>query len=105
MSDVAEAVVLGRVNEDLAALGQHGAKKVHHVQNDNLNTFDSQVQAKVMSLAEQFDIPLKPENVSITRNERRTVINAVYTDEVELVPTKFYPWEFKVSVEALNLTP
>ena len=66
---------------------------------------DSQVQAKVMSLAEQFDIPLKPENVSITRNERRTVINAVYTDEVELVPTKFYPWEFKVSVEALNLTP
>lgn len=54
MSDVAEAVVLGRVNEDLAALGQHGAKKVHHVQNDNLNTFDSQVQAKVIAqVAEQ----------------------------------------------------
>jgi electron transfer flavoprotein alpha subunit len=54
MGDVAEAVVLGRVNEDLAALGQHGAKKVHHVQNDNLNTFDSQVQAKVIAqVAEQ----------------------------------------------------
>ena len=25
--DVAEAVVLGKVNEDVAALGQHGAKK------------------------------------------------------------------------------
>jgi electron transfer flavoprotein alpha subunit len=54
MGDVAEAVVLGKVNEDLAALGKHGAKKVHHVQHDNLNSFDSQVQAKVIAqVAEQ----------------------------------------------------
>jgi len=52
--DVAEAVVLGKVNEDLAALGKHGAKKVHHVQHENLNQFDSQVQAKVLAqVAEQ----------------------------------------------------
>lgn len=54
MGDVAEAVVLGKVNEDLSALGNYGAKKVHHVQNDSLNAFDSQVQAKVMAqVAEQ----------------------------------------------------
>jgi electron transfer flavoprotein alpha subunit len=47
--DTAEAVVLGKVNEDLAALGKHGAKKVYHVNNDNLNSFDSQVQAKVLA--------------------------------------------------------
>ena len=46
--DIAEAVVLGKVNEDLAGLGQHGARKIHHVQNDNLNILDSQVQAKVI---------------------------------------------------------
>ena len=51
--DVAEAVVLGKVNEDLAALGQHGAKKVHQVQNDNLNAFDSQVQAKIIAQVAQ----------------------------------------------------
>jgi electron transfer flavoprotein alpha subunit len=52
--DVAEAIVLGKVNEDLAALGKHGAKKIHHVQSDNLNTFDSQVQAKIIAqVAEQ----------------------------------------------------
>lgn len=51
---VAEAVVLGKVNEDLAALGRHGAKKVYHVQGDDLNAFDSQVQAKVIAqVAEQ----------------------------------------------------
>ena len=52
--DTAEAVVLGSVNEDLAALGQHGVKKIHHVQNDNLKQFDSQVYTKVIAqVAEQ----------------------------------------------------
>lgn len=54
MGGVAEAVVLGKVNEDLAALGQHGAKKIYHVQDDKLNSFDSQVQAKLIAqVAEQ----------------------------------------------------
>ena len=51
--DVAEAVVLGKVNEDLSALGQHGAKKIHHVQNENLNSFDSQVFSKVIAQVAQ----------------------------------------------------
>jgi electron transfer flavoprotein alpha subunit len=49
IGDVAEAIVLGKMNEDLAALGKHGAKKVHHVQDDKLNQFDSQVQAKLIA--------------------------------------------------------
>ncbi|HEU4634174.1 MAG TPA: electron transfer flavoprotein subunit alpha/FixB family protein [Flavisolibacter sp.] len=50
----AEALVLGPVNEDLAALGQHGIKKVHQVQNENLKQFDSQVYSKVIAkVAEQ----------------------------------------------------
>jgi electron transfer flavoprotein alpha subunit len=52
--DMAEAVVLGNVNEDLAALGQHGVKKIHHVQADGLQQFDSQVYTKVIAqVAEQ----------------------------------------------------
>ncbi len=54
MGDTAEAVVLGAVNEDLAALGQHGVKKVHQVQNDALKTFDAQTYTKVIAqVAEQ----------------------------------------------------
>lgn len=49
MGTTAEGVVLGTVNEDLAALGQHGVKKVHHVQNDALKQFDSQVYTKVIA--------------------------------------------------------
>ena len=47
--DTAEAVVLGAVNEDLTTLGQYGVKKVHHVQNDLLKQFDSQVYTKVIA--------------------------------------------------------
>ena len=45
----AEAVILGTVHEDLAALGEHGVKKVYQVQNDQLQQFDSQVYTKVIA--------------------------------------------------------
>ena len=52
--DVAEAVVLGNVNDDLPSLGKYGIKKLHHVQHENLKTFDSQVYTKVIAqVAEQ----------------------------------------------------
>jgi hypothetical protein len=64
---------------------------------------DGQLQARVMELASQFEVPVSEENVAITHEENKTVINAVYTDQVELVPTKFFPWQFKVNVETINL--
>jgi hypothetical protein len=63
---------------------------------------DSLVQARIMELARQLDIPVQPQDVSIRHEENRTIINAAYTDRIELVPTKFYPWQFKVDVEAFN---
>ena len=45
----AEGVVLGTVTEDLAALGKYGVKKIHHVNNETLNTLDAQVFTKVIA--------------------------------------------------------
>ncbi|CAN5516786.1 electron transfer flavoprotein subunit alpha/FixB family protein [soil metagenome] len=45
----AEAVVLGTVTEDLAALGIYGIKKVHTVSDVSLNNVDAQVFAKVIA--------------------------------------------------------
>lgn len=47
----AEAVVLGTVTEDLAALGKYGVAKIHHASNDALNHFDAQVFTKVIAQA------------------------------------------------------
>ena len=52
--DAAEGVVLGSVTEDLAALGKYGVKRIHQVQHEHLQTFDSQVYGNVLSqVAEQ----------------------------------------------------
>lgn len=45
----AEALVLGKVNNDLSTLGKYGVKKVHHVDNDNLNYFDVTVYTKAIA--------------------------------------------------------
>jgi electron transfer flavoprotein alpha subunit len=45
----AEGVVLGMVNEDLSALGKHGVKKIHHVNNENLNHFDAQAYTNIIA--------------------------------------------------------
>src|SRR5215208_2001562 len=46
---IADAIVLGAVNEDLSALGGYGVKKVHQIQHDNLRQFDSQVYTKLIA--------------------------------------------------------
>lgn len=47
----AEALVLGTVNDDLAALGKYGVTKVHQVANETLNHVDTQLYAKVIAEA------------------------------------------------------
>ena len=45
----AEGVLLGPLNEDIAALGRYGVKKIHHVNNPSLDHLDAQVFAKVIA--------------------------------------------------------
>jgi len=49
LSTTAEAVVLGKVNDDLVTLGKYGVKKVHHVANESLQHFDAHVYTKVIA--------------------------------------------------------
>lgn len=47
----AEGLLLGSVKDDIAALGKYGISKVHHVNNEALNTADAQVYAKAVEEA------------------------------------------------------
>ncbi|HEU5364743.1 MAG TPA: electron transfer flavoprotein subunit alpha/FixB family protein [Hanamia sp.] len=47
----AEGIVLGNVNDDLAALGKYGLKKIHTVKNDALNNFDDEVFTHIIAEA------------------------------------------------------
>ena len=45
----AEAIVLGTVKDDLAALGNYGVAKVYQVSKEKLNNLDAQVYAKIIA--------------------------------------------------------
>ena len=51
LNTTAEGVVLGTTNEDLAALGKYGVKKIHHAKIEALNNCDAQVYTKVIAQA------------------------------------------------------
>lgn len=53
----AEAILIGTVNEDPATLGNYGIKKVHHLADEKLNSFDAQVYTKIIGqVAENADV-------------------------------------------------
>jgi electron transfer flavoprotein alpha subunit len=45
----AEAVILGKTNEDLASLGKYGVKKIYHANNEALNNLDAQVYTNAIA--------------------------------------------------------
>ena len=49
LGTTAEAVVLGSVKEDLAALGKYGIKKIYHANNPGLDHLDGQIYTKVLA--------------------------------------------------------
>jgi electron transfer flavoprotein alpha subunit len=51
MGTSAEGLLLGTVNDDLAALGKYGIAKVNQVNNESLNNLDTQVYAQVIAEA------------------------------------------------------
>ncbi|MGK2863846.1 MAG: electron transfer flavoprotein subunit alpha/FixB family protein [Chitinophagaceae bacterium] len=44
-----EGILLGSFAEDLTDLGKYGVKKIHHVSNELLNSFDAQLYTKVIA--------------------------------------------------------
>ena len=46
-----EGIVLGTVNDDLAALGKYGLKKIHTIKNEVLNNFDDEAYTHVLAEA------------------------------------------------------
>lgn len=49
LGTTAEALLLGTVADDVAALGKYGVSKIHHVANDTLNHVDAQLYTKAIA--------------------------------------------------------
>ena len=57
----------------------------------------------VNGAAQRRQIPLNPAVVTVERPNGRIIIDANYTEQVEVLPRYFYPWDAKVHVDVLTL--
>ena len=66
---------------------------------------EDELHARVMELARELQVPVEPQNVNVRREDNHTLIDARYTEQIEVVPRYFYPWEFKVNVDTFTIVP
>ncbi len=62
-----------------------------------------ELKQRVLDLAAEQALPIGPEDIAITRAQRRIDIIGGYTRELLLAPRFTYPWAFKVHVVVLTL--
>ena len=60
---------------------------------------DTELMTRIMDLADQYDVPLEEENITISRAERRVNVDGWYDKAIEVVPNYEYPWHFGLSLE------
>jgi hypothetical protein len=62
-----------------------------------------ELPARVLELAEQMEIPLDADNLSVTRNQRRVNVDASYVRTVEILPGFSREWDFEVHVAVVSM--
>lgn len=64
---------------------------------------DEQLRDRIMELASENDAPLEEENLAITRDLRRLLMDASYVRSIDVLPGFPYAWNFAWSIEVLIL--
>jgi hypothetical protein len=62
-----------------------------------------QIQNVILQKAVEFNVPLQPGDVEVTREGLHTTVTASYTQPVEVFPNYTYPINFHFSVDALSM--
>ena len=59
-----------------------------------------QIQTRVQSAAAQLNIPLAPEQISVSRTGDRLTVEATYLEQIEFLPGYRYPYVFTARGQA-----
>lgn len=78
--------------DDIQQIAQFGVQKA-----------DNELRNGVMDASRRNEIPLDPDAVTVRRQNYHIIIDANYTEQVELVPRYFYPWHVNMHVDVLTL--
>jgi hypothetical protein len=64
-----------------------------------------EVRNSVMQTANELNLPLDPDKVVVRREPNHTYVTTSYVEKIEIFPNYFYPWEFRLNVDVLTMTP
>jgi hypothetical protein len=68
------------------------------------NETADQIRGKILDLANAREIPLDPDDLTVTRGNHKTEVSAKYTRDVLLFPNYSRQWEFTVHVVVFTLS-
>jgi len=80
------------LKEDVTQIAQFGTRQT-----------DNELRSGVVDAASRRDIALDPNTITVLRQNHHIIIDATYTEQVELAPRYFYPWDAKLHVDVLTL--
>jgi len=63
---------------------------------------NADLMARILELADRYELPLSEDNITIEREERRVTIDGWYDQPIEIVPNYTYPWHFGLSLEVVS---
>ena len=61
-----------------------------------------ELRGRVAALAQQFDLPIDGDNVTVVKESQHTRIAGSYKKTIEVIPGFKYPWTFSWDVETIN---
>lgn len=62
---------------------------------------DTDLMSRILDLANQHDIPIDEDNITIRREERQVNVEGWYDKPIEIVPGYEFPWHFSLSLEVV----
>ena len=63
-----------------------------------------QIQADILARATEMSVPVRPDDVKVSRDGARTVAQGSYIQPVQFFPNYPYPVKFTFIVDAINVT-
>jgi hypothetical protein len=84
----------------LNAIGHAGMAAWRHFQVRD----QAELEHQIAQIAEEFEVPVAPEDIVVSRLGARTIAEAYYTMPIELFPRFFYPVDLSFTVESFAVT-
>ena len=66
---------------------------------------EDELRQRIAELAATYDLPLKADDITVTRDPHHTAVEGSYKKPVTLFPGFDYQWPFSVDVDAYVIAP